>query len=259
MIDFKNQHLNNALQSFVNGVKDILGDKIGMICLFGSIVYDDLSPHYGDLDFDCLLNSTLTQYEIDKLFEYRNELKRSGNIYLQMFEGEFAPVCLCNKDSAENVAYWGTSRVKVFNKITIRTFSLMGLIKRGIVIYGCDWRDKYQYPTRQEMLDDVFNMIKTVRTHALITNENLHSMDWLFLISQSMYWLVNDDVTSKSNAAKWAYEQNFNEWTGCLPKALELRKNPSLADLPENKAWLSSLGFSIQRACDDLEGCVQVK
>jgi hypothetical protein len=143
--------------------------------------------------------------------------------------------------------------VKVFDSIQIRTFSLMGLIKNGIVIYGLDMRNQYKYPTRQDMLNDVQNMIKTVRAHAVTTNEDIHSMDWFFLIAQSMYWLDNDDITSKSNAAKWAYEQNSNGWTNYLPKALEIRKDPCLAEHTENKLWLSSLGPAIQEACDDLD------
>lgn len=253
MIKFKDEELNMALESFVTRIKKILGEKVGMICLYGSITYDDLSPYYGDLDFHCLLNEILTQHEINELFEYRDELKRSQNIFLQMLEGEFAPKSLCNEDKTANVAYWGTSRVKVFNKITVRTFSLLGLIKKGIVIYGPDWRNKYRYPTRQEMIDDVYNMIRTIRKHAVTTDEDIHSIDWLFLLSQSMFWIVNGDVTSKSNAAKWAYVQGFNEWVNCLPKALKLRKHPLLAQLTENKIWLANLGPDIQRACDDLE------
>lgn len=253
MISFNNKNLDDALEAFVERVKAILGNKVGMICLFGSVIYNDLSPYYSDLDFHCLLDSELTHGEIDELFEYRVELKKSNNIYSQMLEGEFAPVILRNRDKTSRVAYWGTNRVKVFDSIQIRTFSLMGLIKSGIVIYGSDMRNQYKYPSRQEMLNDVQNMIKTVRTHAITTNEGIHSMDWFFLIAQSMYWMEKDDITSKSNAAKWAYGQNSNGWTSYLPKTLEIRKNPYLAELTENKLWLASLGPAIQEACDDLD------
>ena len=256
MMEFKERELNTAISSFVDGVKTILGEKTGMICLFGSVAYEDLSPNYGDLDFHCLLNAPLTQEEIQQLFEYRKELKASSNIYSQMLEGEFAPVTLCEGDAKESVAYWGTSREKVADKITVRSFSLMGLIKKGIVIYGCDWRDRYQYPSEEEMIADVHNMIKTVRTYAVNTNDNIHAIDWLFLISQSLYWLAKDDVTSKSEAARWAYQQSYGEWVNSIPKALELRKNPVLAESSETKAWLSSLGPTVQKACDDLQQAV---
>ena len=259
MIEFENQELNSALNTFIDRILLILGEKVEMIVLYGSIAYEDVAPNYGDLDFHCLLNGNLTDKEIEELFEYRDKLKGSNNIYLKMLEGEFAPMSLCKENRYEKVAYWGTSRVKVVDQITVRTFSLMGLIKRGIVIFGKDLRSEYKVPTRQVMIDDVYHMISVVRRHAQATNEGIHSIDWLFLISQSIYWVINGDVTCKSKAAEWVYGQEFSNWINYLPKAIELRRNPLLADLPNNREWLKNLGPIIQGACNDLERLIMKK
>lgn len=251
-MDFFNEELKDALSGFITKITSILGDKVIMACLHGSVMYDDLSPGYSDLDFHCLCLSLFSEEEKNQLLEYRKELKRSSNIYSRMLEGEFAPIVALNRPINNSVVYWGTSRERLYDAITLKTFSLIGLKKNGIVIYGNDLRNEYPHPSREEMLADIDNLINSIRTYAVVTNEGIHSADWLFLICQSMFWLENDNVTSKTKAAEWVINTYINEWIQYLKKAIELRKCPDIAKTEVNRKWLSDLGPIIQLACDDL-------
>lgn len=47
---FEDQILNRTLSLFVNDLRDILNTKLLSIYLYGSALYNDLSPGYGDWD-----------------------------------------------------------------------------------------------------------------------------------------------------------------------------------------------------------------
>lgn len=67
------------------------------------------------------------------------------------------------------------------------------------------------YPSDDIMMEQVQNMIGFIRKHALNTSENIHSADWLFLITQSIYWLRTTDITGKTLSAKWFLDNcNYN-------------------------------------------------
>lgn len=53
------------------------------------------------------------------------------------------------------------------------------------------------------MLEQVNSMVEIIRECAQVTNEDIHSVDWLFLISQSIYWLKTLNTIGKTDAAKW--------------------------------------------------------
>jgi len=126
------------------------------------------------------------------------------------------------------------------------------LINNGYLIYGKDLRNELPYPSNEEMLTQVNSMIETIKKHAQITNEDIHSMDWLFLISQSIYRLKTSDTTGKTDAARWVIDNCNYTWIETLEKGLELRLSPTLAKTQKNKEWLKNLGEVIQCACNTL-------
>ena len=96
------------------------------------------------------------------------------------------------------------------------------------------------------------NRIVSTIKYAQVTNEDIHSLDWLFLISQSIYWLKTLDTTGKTNASGLIIDNCNYSWIDTLRKAVEIRKSPILAKLDKNKEWIRSLGPIIQSACDTL-------
>jgi hypothetical protein len=102
------------------------------------------------------------------------------------------------------------------------------------------------------MLAQVDSMIETIRKYAQVTDEDIHSVDWLFLISQSIYWLKTLDTTGKTNAAKWVIDNCNYSWIETLKRAMTIRQWPILAKSDESKHWLKNLGQVIQCACDTL-------
>ena len=43
--------LDRTLATFLGMLEDFFGDRLVSVVLYGSVVFDDLAPGYGDLDF----------------------------------------------------------------------------------------------------------------------------------------------------------------------------------------------------------------
>ncbi|QAA33042.1 nucleotidyltransferase domain-containing protein [Clostridium manihotivorum] len=241
-----------ALEEFVDKANTILNNTVVSAYCFGSAIYDDFHIGYSDLDFFIIVDKTITEDDFKKFSILRSEFKKLNHPYLSVLEGEVISLKAIQNDMESNVIYWGTSKDRLNKRYGLAGFSLKGLIHKGYLIFGKDLRNELPYPSDEEMLSQVNNMIDTIRKYAKTTDEDIHSMDWLFLISQSIYWLKSYNVTGKTNSAKWILDSCDYSWKSYLNKAVEIRLEPALAKLQENKRWLKGLGDVIQVACDTL-------
>ncbi|MCM1990121.1 GNAT family N-acetyltransferase [Oceanirhabdus seepicola] len=241
-----------SLEEFVDKANVILNNSILSAYCFGSATYEDFHSGYSDLDFFIITESIISEDDFQKFSLWRDGLKKAKHPYFSVLEGEIISRSAIKNDIESNVIYWGTSKDRLKRKYGTSGFSLRGLINNGYLIYGKDLRNELPYPSNEEMLTQVNSMIETIRKHAQITNEDVHSIDWLFLISQSIYWIKTSDIAGKTNAARWIVDSCDYDWIGTLEKAIEIRKSPTLANIDENKEWLKNLGDVIQCACDTL-------
>lgn len=240
------------LEEFIKNANTLLNHSILSAYCFGSAIYEDFHSGYSDLDFFIIIENLISEDDFQKFSSWRNELKISKHTYFSVLEGEIISKNAIKNDIESNTIYWGTSKDRLNRKYGLSGFSLRGLINEGYLIYGKDLRKELPYPSDEEMFNQVDFMIETIIKHAQVTNEDIHSVDWLFLISQSIYWLKTLDTTGKTNAAKWVIDNCDYHWIGTLEKAIEIRQSPILAKLDENKEWLKNLGEVIQCACDTL-------
>jgi GrpB-like predicted nucleotidyltransferase (UPF0157 family) len=240
------------LEEFVAKANALLDNRVISAYCYGSATYDDFHISYSDLDFFIIIDKEIVEEDFQKLSSLRQELRGMKHPHLSVLEGEIISKTAIKNDIESNVIYWGTSKEVLTRKYSLSGFSLRSLIDHGFLIFGTDMRDQLPYPDEKEMISQVNHMINTVQRYAQITNEKIHSVDWLFLICQSIYWLKTNHVTGKSHAAQWVIGNYTDKWTVALKKALEIRQNPEFAEIESNKAWLSNLGYYIQCACNML-------
>lgn len=245
-------HIVKSLEEFVDKANGILNNNILSAYCFGSSIYEDFHIGYSDLDFFIVTEDTITEDIFKEFSLLRTEFKNSKHPYFSVLEGEIISKAAIKNDIESNVIYWGTSKDRLNHKYGLSGFSLRGLIDKGYLIYGKEIRKELPYPSNEEMLSQVNSMIETIKKYARITNEDIHSVDWLFLISQSIYWLKTLNTDGKTNTAKWIIKNCNYSWIDALQKAVEIRQTPILAGSDENKEWLKGLGSNIQAACDTL-------
>lgn len=246
------KEIKSALEEFVAMADNLLGHKIVVAYCFGSAVYEDFHLGYSDLDFFIVADTLLTEGNFQDFHKLRESYKRSGNPYLAVLEGEIVPYAGI-KSREGDVIYWGTSKDRFNEGYGLRGFSMRGLLDAGYLISGRDIRGEIPYPTEAEMLEQVRTMIQTIRKYAVKTDKDIHSADWFFLITQSIYWLKTAKTTGKTQSAQWVLANCHYPWEELLRKAIELRQCPALALEQSWQLWLEQLGEGVQQACVSLE------
>lgn len=249
--------IKEALEIFVTTADKLLGNRIVAAYCYGSAAYDDFHRGYSDLDFFIVADTVLTEEDFRHFHELREVYKGSRNRYLAVLEGEIVPYSGI-KSREGNVIYWGTTKDRFNRGYGLRGFSMRGLLEAGYLISGRDIRAEIPCPPEAEMLEQVESMIETIKKYAVRTDRDIHSVDWLFLISQSIYWLKTGKTTGKTHAARWVLKNCRYPWKGLLGKAIELRLSPDLARNQSWQLWLEQLGEGIQLACASLEAEMQL-
>ena len=66
---FDDAELNLTLELFLRECVECFGDQLVSVVLYGSLVYDDLSPGYGDLDFLAVVRDDIPEAMYSRLSE----------------------------------------------------------------------------------------------------------------------------------------------------------------------------------------------
>lgn len=248
---FDDAELNLTLELFLRECVDCFGDRLVSVLLYGSLVYDDLSPGYSDLDFLAVVKDDIAEPMYTRLSEMRKPL-RSGwyGVLATMIEGEFVPRKSLASPEIGQSYYWGTSSDKPRPGSSVRGLVAECIHQRGVTIWGEDIVSQIPRPTRDEILRELRDCT-WLREYG--HGGGLHSVDFLLTIARFLIIVREGCLSSKSEAAEWGYANAKGAWREYLPMARRVRRNPWMAELPHVKAWLQSLTDPIQEACDELE------
>lgn len=249
---FDDAELNLALELFLHEIADIFGEGLISVVLYGSLMYDDLSPGYSDLDFMAVVRDDVTDEQGTRLHELRMVL-RDGlhSILAEMIEGEFVPrISLATPEIGQSY-YWGTSGDKPRPGSSVRGLVAEVIHDRAAIIYGENIIPEIPKPSRDVVLQEIRDSIRGLRENGRV--QGLHSVDFLLTIARFLIIVREDRLSSKSEAAEWGVVNAKGDWREYLPMAREVRLNPKMASRPDVKSWLESLTNPIQEACDELE------
>ena len=217
--------------------------------LYGSIVFDDLAPGYGDLDFLAVVEDDLSDETCRRLVELRRPL-RSGTYGLlaQMIEGAFLPRRMLNPANTGKAFWWGTSGDRPWESNQSGWLVLHVIRERGVVIWGEEIRGEIPAARREDLVKEVWGASKGISAQG----DSLHSVDGLLTAARLLLWLREGRLSSKSEAADWGHLHAKGSWRKLLPRAKQIRLNPALGDSPDGKAWLRMLAEPTREACEEL-------
>jgi len=87
---FDDPQVNLSHELFLREITGFLADQLVSMVLYGSILFDDLCPGYGDLDFLAVVKGDMSEDTLQELIDLRRQL-RSGEygVYCRMIEGPF--------------------------------------------------------------------------------------------------------------------------------------------------------------------------
>jgi len=250
--EFPDSKVNLTLRAFIRMVREFLGERLVSVVFHGSIAFDDLAPGYGDLDFVAVIQGDLSERDCLQLVELRQPLRRGEyGVLGTMIEGAFLPRHMLDPARSGKAFWWGTTGERRWQRSELGWLVLQVIRERGILIWGEDIRREIPVPRYDALLDEVRTACQSIRQHA--AGGELHSVDWLLTVARLLLWLREGRLSSKSEAADWAYLHARGDWRKLLPRAKQIRLNPALADSPDTKRWLEELTAPIREACEELQ------
>ncbi len=244
--------VNLALEVFLREIHGLLASRLVSVVLYGSVVFDDLAPAYGDLDFVAVVQDDLADQTCVRLADIRRPL-RSGDYgaICQMIEGAFRPRKMLNPDVTGQAFWWGTSSERKWQRNELGWFVLHVIRECGIVVWGADPRREVPEVSREVMAEELAAGWRDAQRH--MKPGELHCVGWLLEIARSLLWLREGRLSSKSEAADWGYRNAQGDWRRMLPRAKRVRLNPTLANCADVKAWLDGLAGPIGEAYEELQ------
>ena len=246
---FHDPQVNLTLELFLWMLREFFGERLVSVALYGSIVFDDLAPGYGDLDFLAVVDDDLSDEVCRGLIELRRPLC-SGvyGILAEMIEGAFLPRRMLNPAYGGRAFWWGTTGERPWEHNQLGWLVLHVIRERGIVIWGEDIRREISEATREDLIREVWDASEGI--HA--GGDGLHAGDGLLTAARLLLWLREGRLSSKSEAADWGYAHAEGDWAKVLPRAKQIRLNPALGGCPGVKRWLRTLAEPTREACEEL-------
>jgi hypothetical protein len=252
---FGDPALDHTLAAFLEIIGGALKERLVSVVLQGSVVFRDLAPGYGDLDFVAVVDDDLDEEWCARLTELRRPLREGRcGVLGPMVEGAFLPRRMLNPANRGCAFWWGTSGERTWDENKLGWLVLRVTREHGIVIWGHDIREEIPSPTRRHILGEMRPACRAAREHG--RGGGVKAVDWLLTAARLLYWLKEDKLSSKSEAADWGYAHAQGEWRQLLPRAKELRLKPQLAESEEMKGWLDALAAPIREAWLEVERAV---
>jgi predicted nucleotidyltransferase len=248
--------MKQSIEIMKNRIVNILLNNKPSLYLYGSIVLEDFKIGWSDIDILCLTETKISDTQAKQLFILRQELlsEYGNNLYFRSFEGGFLTLDAFVNDVPDTVVYWGTRGQRITDKHYFDPFSMIELIEHGYLLYGNEVRDRFIYPTKEEIIEAVIKHYEAIRKFAVTTERSLYSAGWLLDIARCIYTLKTGEIISKTKAGKWVLDNNLTPDINIMERVIKIREEPNRhKDNNEVMKWLEALGKYIQRFADVLE------
>ena len=175
-------------------------------------------------------------------------------IPLRSFEGGMLTLDAFLSKKADRVVYWGTSGQRITDSYVFDSFSMAELIESGVLLFGKDITSRLKLPSYDELYADVKNYYEIIRKYVQKTDRSFYSFGWMLDISRCIYTLRTGKIIPKTEAAKWALENNLCTDPEVLKTALRVRRNPlEYKDDEQIFDYAETLAEPVQRYADVLE------
>lgn len=256
MISREQYFRQKAIRSMVSAISEILADNQPSIYLYGSSVLNDFRLGWSDIDILVLTQKRISQAQAQELVMLRQRLLENApeNPYYRSFEGGMLTLSAFRSKELDRVIYWGTSGQRITDTYLFDSFCMAELLQNGRLLYGQDIRNQLKMPEYSDFYVDVQKHYESIRQYAQTTDRSFYSFGWLLDIARGIYTLRNGTVTSKTEAAQWALDNNLCPVFKTLEVALKVRKNPmQYRDDTKIFNYAETLGAEIQSFADVLE------
>jgi len=218
------QEVNIITQAFVNGLTDILKDKLHGVYIYGAAAFPDDVPT-GDIDFHVILKSKLTDNERSELEEFHLSLAKE----FPPLGGELDGYYILLSDAISKIP----PQSQLWGKATDTSWALHRehiLAGRCIVLYGPEPEEIYQPASWSEIETALYSELDFIEKHLY-----KYSAYCILNMCRLIYSFETKDVViSKVQASDWAYN-NLSQWQQHIELA---RKSYNHQATPEDDQFM---------------------
>jgi len=205
------QQIEAINQAFLDGLKEILGEKLYGVYIYGAAAFPGTFP-LGDIDFHVILKSDLTEDERSRLEKFHKDLDEKYPPPGEIFDGYYILLEDARKKSYPRSQMW--ERAVDDTWALHRAHILAG---RHIRLYGPDPQEIYPPPTWPEIETALYGELDYVEKHL----EDYPAYCVLNLCRLIYTFETGDVVISKEQASDWALK-NLQGWEKYIEIAVKL-------------------------------------
>lgn len=237
------QKVNIITQAFVNGLIDILKDKLHGVYIYGAAAFPDDVPT-GDIDFHVILKSELTDNERSELEEFHNSLASK----FHPLGGELDGYYILLADALRKIP----PQSQLWKRATDKSWALHRehiLAGRCIVLHGPAPEEIYQPASWPEIETALYEELDFIEKHL-----DKYPAYCILNMCRLIYSFETKDVVlSKAQASDWAYN-NLSQWKRHIELARKSYAHQSTAEdnqflLTEVEKFLDFTRESIEQTC----------
>lgn len=245
------------LSLLLGGVREILGDRLVGMYLYGSLSLGDFDPDSSDVDFLFVTDSTLPAETLDALRDLHAHIAVSGLRYANKLEGSYIPRAALRRHDPANAAH---PTIGVDWDFGVREHGSTWIIERhvvrerGVTVWGPPPATLIDPVTPDELKAAVCDSLGFWQ-RALSDSAWLEPRDYqafaVLTMCRVLYTLNRGEVVSKPDAAAWALESLDPAWRPLIERVLVWRHQHERDDLSETVDFIQ---FTLEQGSDQCGG-----
>jgi hypothetical protein len=220
--------INEILISFVDGVMDILADKICGIYLTGSLSYGDFNENSSDIDLTVILKNPASSIELGRIKEFHVRLEKNFEKWAKRLECTYTPsAMLASTRPPQEPRPWYCGfesflyeEAPYGNEWIINNYLLYNF---AIPLVGTNFKELTGPIDIKEVqkacIRDLFVEWEPKMNNPIYLNDS-HNQSYLILnLCRILYTVIQKATGSKKVSAAWAKQEFGSPWKNLIELA----------------------------------------
>lgn len=218
--------VNKLLEELLQNIKNILGDNLVGLYVYGSLVWGDFDPNLSDIDMLAVVSADVTEKQFDKLKQMHQSFTAKYKQWNDRIEVQYLSRSALRTFKEKTSPVATISPGEPLHMIEVGRHWLMNwymVLQKGMTLYGPSPITIIEPITKEEF-------IQSVKEHTRSWNEWVKNMRIrkaqsyaILTLCRALYAINNGEQTSKRQAAEWTKSQ-LPQWATVIDNALKWRE-----------------------------------
>ena len=218
--------VNELLKELLENMKNVLGDKLVGLYLYGSLVWGDFDSKLSDIDLLAVVSTNVTEKEFESLKQMHQSFVDKHQQWNDRIEVQYLSRSALRTFKEKMSPAVTISPGEPIHRIEVGKHWLMNwyiVLEKGLTLYGPSPKTIIEPITKEEF-------IQSVKGHTRSWNEWVTNMKRrkaqayaILTMCRALYAIKNGEQTSKKQAAEWA-KGKLPQWATLIDNAVKWRE-----------------------------------